>query len=192
VPPRQFGGGEGTVQVQAGAKMFLMPQRAYVPMGTLRRAATYPAPAEDKSSEEIATALKLVGLGHLVDRIEEEAPWEQTLSGGEKQRLAFARILLHRPDIIVLDEATSALDPQSQDKLMKLLTEELRATTIVSVGHRPELEQFHSRRIWLVRRRGGARLVTDVDLLSMSGRRWRLRRWFDRQANNPAIHISSD
>jgi vitamin B12/bleomycin/antimicrobial peptide transport system ATP-binding/permease protein len=184
--------GEGTVQVQAGAKMFLMPQRAYVPMGTLRRAATYPAPAEDKSSEEIATALKLVGLGHLVDRIEEEAPWEQTLSGGEKQRLAFARILLHRPDIIVLDEATSALDPQSQDKLMKLLTEELRATTIVSVGHRPELEQFHSRKIMLERRRGGARLVTDVDLLSMSGRRWRLRRWFDRQANNPAIHISSD
>ena len=73
----------------------------------------------------------------MVDRLEEEAPWDQTLSGGEKQRLAFARILLHRPDIVVLDEATSALDPESQDKLMELLTTDLDATTIVSVGHRP-------------------------------------------------------
>jgi putative ATP-binding cassette transporter len=104
-----------------------------------------------------------------VSRIEEEAPWDQTLSGGEKQRLAFARILLHRPDIIVLDEATSALDPQSQDKLMELLTGELAATTIVSVGHRPELEAFHSRKIVLERRRGGARFVTDINLIPQAG-----------------------
>jgi vitamin B12/bleomycin/antimicrobial peptide transport system ATP-binding/permease protein len=96
----------------------------------------------------------------MVGRLEEEAPWDQILSGGEKQRLAFARILLHRPDIIVLDEATSALDPASQDKLMGLLTEKLDSTTIISVGHRPELEAFHSRKIVLERRRGGARFVT--------------------------------
>ena len=112
----------------------------------------------------IAKALKQVGLGHLVDRLDEDAPWDQTLSGGEKQRLAFARILLHRPDIIVLDEATSALDPDSQDKLMELLTKELDATTIVSVGHRPELEAFHNRKITLERRRGGAKFVTDIRL----------------------------
>jgi ABC-type dipeptide/oligopeptide/nickel transport system ATPase subunit len=94
----------------------------------------------------------------LETELEEEGPWDQTLSGGEKQRLAFARIMLHEPDIIVLDEATSALDPDSQDKLMKLLTDELKATTIVSVGHRPELEQFHDRKITLERRRGGAKL----------------------------------
>jgi len=110
--------------------------------GTLRRAATYPEPADSKGIEEVAEALKRVGLKHLIDRLEEEAPWDQTLSGGEKQRLAFARILLQRPDIVVLDEATSALDPDSQDKLMELLTTELDATTIVSVGHRPELEAF--------------------------------------------------
>ena len=156
--------GEGDIQVESGAKMLLMPQRAYVPAGSLRRAATYPEPAESKEIDEVAKALKQVGLGHLVDRLDEEAPWDQTLSGGEKQRLAFARILLHRPDIIVLDEATSALDPDSQDKLMELLTKELNATTIVSVGHRPELEAFHNRKITLERRRGGAKFVTDIRL----------------------------
>jgi vitamin B12/bleomycin/antimicrobial peptide transport system ATP-binding/permease protein len=169
--------GEGNVEVARGAKMFLMPQRAYVPVGTLRRAATYPEPADSKDSREIADALKRVGLGHLADRLEDEAPWDQTLSGGEKQRLAFARILLHRPDIVVLDEATSALDPDSQDKLMELLTTELNATTIVSVGHRPELEAFHTRKIVLERRRGGARFVTDVDLMPRPGRRRLLGRW---------------
>ena len=69
-----------------------------------------------------------MGHKHLIDRLEEEAPWDQTLSGGEKQRPAFARILLHRSDIVVLDQATSALDPDSQDKLMELLTTELDAT----------------------------------------------------------------
>ena len=129
----------------------------------------------------MADALKRVGLGHLADRLDEDAPWDQTLSGGEKQRLAFARIILHEPDIVVLDEATSALDPDSQDKLMKLLTEELKATTIVSVGHRPELEQFHSRKITLERRRGGARLVTDIDLVRKPGRRRLLKHWLDRR-----------
>ena len=169
--------GEGNVQVASGAKMFLMPQRAYVPVGTLRRAATYPEPADSKGIEEVAEALKRVGLKHLIDRLEEEAPWDQTLSGGEKQRLAFARILLQRPDIVVLDEATSALDPDSQDKLMELLTTELDATTIVSVGHRPELEAFHSRKIVLERQRGGARFVTDITLIPRPGRRRLLGRW---------------
>jgi putative ATP-binding cassette transporter len=178
--------GEGDVQIASGAKMFLMPQRAYVPIGSLRRAATYPEPADSKDIEEIARVLKLVGLGHLVDRIEEDAPWDQTLSGGEKQRLAFARILLHRPDIIVLDEATSALDPESQDKLMELLTTELAATTLVSVGHRPELEAFHSRKIVLERRRGGARFVTDVDLTQKPDRGRLIRRLLRRRGLPPA------
>jgi putative ATP-binding cassette transporter len=141
-----------------------MPQRAYVPLGTLRRAVTYPKPAEDFTVEEVGKALERVGLGHLVERLEDEEPWDQILSGGEKQRIAFARLLLHRPEIVVLDEATAALDPASQDKMMEILTEDLGATTIVSVGHRPELEAFHSRKITLERRKGGAKLVSDVDL----------------------------
>ncbi|MBX9841069.1 MAG: ATP-binding cassette domain-containing protein [Xanthobacteraceae bacterium] len=79
--------------------------------------------------------MKRVGLEHLVDRLDEEAPWDQTLSGGEKQRLAFARIVLHNPDIIVLDEATAALDPESQDRLMQHLSRQPDNTARVSVGH---------------------------------------------------------
>lgn len=173
--------GEGDIEVRAGAKLFLLPQRPYVPLGTLRRAAAYPDAAESRSIEDIAKAFKKVGLGHLAERLEEEGPWDQTLSGGEKQRLAFARIFLHRPDIIVLDEATAALDPPSQDKLMELLSKELEETTVVSVGHRPELEAFHSRKIILERRRGGAKLVSDVYLIPKPGRGRLLRRWLRRR-----------
>src|ERR1700719_913627 len=123
--------GEGEVEIKQGARLFMLPQRPYVPMGTLRWAAAYPAAAEDWTVEEIGEALDNVGLGHLKDKIEEDAPWDQTLSGGEKQRLAFARLLLHNPDIIVLDEATSALDAKSQDKMMEMVTKELPKATIV-------------------------------------------------------------
>ena len=161
--------GEGSIEIQSGAKLFLLPQRPYVPTGTLRRAVAYPAPAEQWTVEQIGQALKCVGLGHLVDRLEVEAPWDQTLSGGEKQRLAFGRLILHRPNIVVLDEATSALDPPSQDKLMGLVSSELNYATLISVGHRPELEAFHSRKIVLERRRGAARFVSDVHLIPKPG-----------------------
>ncbi len=109
--------GEGKIEVQKDARIMFLPQRPYIPVGSLRRAATYPETAESRSMEEIARAFKQVGLDHLIPRLDEDAPWDQTLSGGEKQRLAFARIVLHEPDIIVLDEATAALDPQSQNRL---------------------------------------------------------------------------
>ena len=86
------------------------------------------------------------------------------LSGGEKQRLDFARILIQSPDIVVMDEATSALDPPSQERLMKLLLERLPKATIISVGHRPELEAFHTRKLVLEYRTDGARLVRDEHL----------------------------
>jgi vitamin B12/bleomycin/antimicrobial peptide transport system ATP-binding/permease protein len=173
--------GDGTIEVQKGAKLMLLPQRPYVPIGTLRRAATYPDPAESRSVEEIAQAFGRVGLDHLVDRLDEDGPWDQTLSGGEKQRLAFARIFLHNPDIIVLDEATAALDPNSQDELMAHLSTRPEETTLVSVGHRPELEAFHNRKIVLERRRGGAKLVSDIKLVRKPGRARLLRRLLRRR-----------
>jgi putative ATP-binding cassette transporter len=155
----------------------MLPQRPYVPSGTLRRAVAYPGAAEDWAVEQIGEALQKVGLNHLKEKIDEDAPWDQTLSGGEKQRLAFGRLLLHNPDIVVLDEATSALDEKSQDKLMEMITKELPKATIVSVAHRTELEAFHSRKIVLERRKGGAKLVSDVDLIPRKGKRRLLSRF---------------
>jgi putative ATP-binding cassette transporter len=177
--------GGGSVDFHADRRLFMLPQKPYVPSGTLRRAAAYPAAAEDWSIEQIGEALDKVGLGHLKERIEEEAPWDQTLSGGEKQRLAFARLFLHRPDIIVLDEATSALDDRSQDKLMELLNEELKDATVVSVAHRAELEAFHSRKITLERRKGGARFVSDIDLIPLDSRRRLMGRWLRKRKTPP-------
>ncbi len=159
-----WGGGE--IAIQHDSRLFLLPQRPYVPTGTLRRAVAYPGAAEDWQPEEIAAILSKVGLDHLTSRLEEDGPWDQTLSGGEKQRLTVARVLLHRPDIIVLDEATSALDPRGQDGLMQMLSDEMEGLTIISVGHRPELERFHLRKLVLERRPGGAKLISDLPLLT--------------------------
>lgn len=163
--------GGGSVDFHADSRLFMLPQRPYVPIGTLRRAVAYPAPADNWTIAEINVALDKVGLDYLKGKIEEDAPWDQILSGGEKQRLAFARLLLHSPDIIVLDEATSALDEKSQDKMMETVIHELPDVTIISVAHRAELEAYHSRKITLERREGGAILVSDIDLVSRKGRR---------------------
>jgi len=169
--------GGGSVNFHPDRRLFMLPQRPYVPSGTLRRAVAYPGAAEDWAVEQIGEALQKVGLNHLKEKIDEDAPWDQTLSGGEKQRLAFGRLLLHNPDIVVLDEATSALDEKSQDKLMEMITKELPKATIVSVAHRTELEAFHSRKIVLERRKGGAKLVSDVDLIPRKGKRRLLSRF---------------
>lgn len=176
--------GEGSVNFHPDRRLFMLPQRPYVPSGSLRRAVAYPGAAENWTEAEIGEALHKVGLDHLKEKIEEEGPWDQTLSGGEKQRLAFARLLLHNPDIVVLDEATSALDEKSQDKMMQMVTDQLPKATIVSVAHRAELEAFHSRKIVLERRKGGAKLVSDVDLIPRKGRHRLLGR-FLRQRKAP-------
>jgi vitamin B12/bleomycin/antimicrobial peptide transport system ATP-binding/permease protein len=163
--------GDGAVNLHPDRRLFMLPQKPYVPSGTLRRAVAYPGAEDDWRDEQVCEALHKVGLDHLKEKIGEEGPWDQTLSGGEKQRLAFARLLLHNPDIIVLDEATSALDEKGQDKMMEMVTKELPKATIVSVAHRAELEAFHSRKIVLERRKRGAKLVSDVDLIPRKGRR---------------------
>lgn len=169
--------GGGSVNFHPDRRLFMLPQKPYIPSGTLRRAIAYPGAADDWNAEQICEALHKVGLDHLKEKIEEDAPWDQTLSGGEKQRLAFARLLLHNPDIVVLDEATSALDEKSQDKMMEIVTKELPKATIVSVAHRVELEAFHSRKIVLERRKGGAKLVSDIDLIPRKGKRRLLSRF---------------
>jgi putative ATP-binding cassette transporter len=152
--------GEGEIVLKPGAKLFLMPQKPYIPLGTLRRAATYPQAPDEIDDKTLRDTLEMVGLGHLIEKLDEEdEAWDRTLSGGEQQRLAFARLFLHKPDIVVMDEATSALDNDSQTALMTSLAEHLPKTAIISVGHREELEAFHERKVNLIRKEGGAKLV---------------------------------
>jgi putative ATP-binding cassette transporter len=166
--------GEGEISIRRGSKLFFMPQRPYVPVGTLKHAVAYPNPTDSLEDQDVTTALTDAGLGHLIERIHDEGvPWERTLSGGEQQRLTFAQLFIQKPDIIVMDEATSALDPETQERLMQRITERLPDAAMISVGHRPELEAFHNRRLVLARRKDGARLVSDEPL---SPRTFALRR----------------
>ena len=134
--------GRGRIRVGDGRCLFL-PQRPYLPLGTLADALVYPRSAAELLRDNLAEALRTVGLPELVDRLEEEANWAQRLSIGEQQRLAFARVLLARPEIVFLDEATSALDEAAEVSLYRLLREAPWKPTIVSVGHHGTLRRFH-------------------------------------------------
>jgi putative ATP-binding cassette transporter len=161
----QWPWGNGELLAQGATKILVLPQRPYIPRGTLLRAVAYPASPDKVDREEITEALDAVGLAHLVDRLDEDGiSWEQTLSGGEKQRLAFARLLIAHPKIVVMDEATSALDLASQKRLMELVQERLHDATIVGIGHPPELEFFYNRKLVLESCHDGARLARDIDL----------------------------
>ncbi len=133
--------GRGRIRLAEGTVLFL-PQRPYLPLGTLADALKYPA-AEPPDRETMATALRVVGLAHFVDHLDDDSNWAQRLSGGEQQRLGFARVLLTRPEIVFLDEATSALDEASETALYKMLREAEWRPTIVSVGHHGSLKRFH-------------------------------------------------
>jgi putative ATP-binding cassette transporter len=178
--------GRGRIEVRAGARLLVLPQRAYLPAGSLRRVVSYPDAADNHSAGEIAAALHKVELGHLAGHLDEDAPWDRILSGGEKQCLAFARVFLMRPDIVVLDEATASLDLPSQDRLMKRLMRELKDATIVSVGHRPELAAFHHRTVVLAPGVWGATLASDVRHHPEPGRA-ELQREPARSTRDPAL-----
>lgn len=152
--------GEGRILLPPGAKLAFVPQRPYVPLGTLRDALAYPVEGSLLSTEKAQVVLKDVGLAYLHSKLtSEEERWDQILSGGERQRLAFGRLLLSQPEIIIMDEATAALDIDSEFRLMTLLFERLPNATIISVGHRPGLQELHSRLLTLQRRPSGGRIV---------------------------------
>lgn len=163
--------GTGKISIPEGMKLFLMPQNPYLPLGSLRRVITYPLSADGIADETLFELMRLTGIEHLCGRLDEEATWDQILSGGEKQRIAFIRLLLHRPDIVVMDEATSALDPSSQERLLTLIAERLPRSSIISVAHRPELQAFHQRVLVFEHRPGGARLISD-DHIALPANGW--------------------
>jgi vitamin B12/bleomycin/antimicrobial peptide transport system ATP-binding/permease protein len=143
--------GTGSIAIPAKASLMMLPQRPYLPIGSLKAAIVYPADASAYSSDQVRDALISVGLPKLASRIGEEAHWTRLLSLGEQQRLGLARALLHAPQYLFLDEATASLDEASEAALYRLLEERLPTTTIISIGHRSTLEAFHQRNVVLTR-----------------------------------------
>ncbi len=136
--------GRGRIRMADGRALFL-PQRPYLPLGTLADALVYPRAAAEFPRDRLVEALCAVGLPQLADHLDEEGNWAQRLSIGEQQRLAFARVLLARPEIVFLDEATSALDEAAEMSLYRLLREAPWRPTIVSIGHHGTLQRLHDR-----------------------------------------------
>jgi putative ATP-binding cassette transporter len=134
--------GSGTICLQCARKLSL-PQKPYMPIGKLRDAISYPEKPGTFCDGEIERALEACRLGEFVKRIDESAHWEQVMSPGEQQRLAFARALLYKPEWLFLDEATSALDDATQDYLYTMLGDLLPDTAVVSIAHRADLKHFH-------------------------------------------------
>ncbi|MFI5032667.1 MAG: ABC transporter ATP-binding protein/permease [Reyranellales bacterium] len=154
--------GRGHVTIPAGARVLFLPQKPYIPIGTLREALKYPDEKSTATDAEIVDALKAARLGHLVPRLDEEAHWSNILSGGEQQRVAAARALVFKPDWLFMDEATASLDDESEAAIYTALKQRLPTTTMVSIGHRPTLRQWHDRRLELQRKPGETGRLVEV------------------------------
>jgi putative ATP-binding cassette transporter len=141
--------GKGHVRFPGNARVLFLPQKPYIPIGTLREAVAYPGTPADFADDAIRGALADVQLEGLAARLDERENWSMQLSGGEQQRLAIARALLHRPDWLFLDEATSALDEAGEKRVYEVLQSRLPATTMVSIAHRPTVAAYHRKRFSL-------------------------------------------
>jgi putative ATP-binding cassette transporter len=143
--------GDGTIRLPRQARVLALPQRPYFPLGTLRQALTYPTLADQVDDTLLREAMARAGLSHLSGRLDEEAEWGTVLSGGEQQRVAFARALVARPDVLLLDEAVTTLEEADGAALYRMVAEQLPDTIVISVGRPALLAAQHHRSIALDR-----------------------------------------
>lgn len=160
--------GSGTIRLPNRNSTMFMPQRPYLPLGTMRAAIAYPDPADAFPTADIAAVMRRVGLKEFIPALDRTARLDNILSLGQQQLVGFARLLLHRPAWVFLDEATSALDEFSQRRVMSIFDNELRNASLLSIGHRPGLEAFHTRTLHLVRTPAGARLYHCAEVAPAS------------------------
>jgi len=153
--------GAGQVRLPLNRRSLFLPQRPYLPIGTLREVIAYPMLDGDFSDKNVSDALTAVGLQHLNARLTEQQNWSLQLSPGEQQRVAFARVVLQQPAWLFLDEATSSLDENAEQHLYRMLKEKLPQTTIISIGHRSTLREFHTRLLEL-KGSDGSRVLTPA------------------------------
>src|SRR5229473_4529580 len=139
--------GRGEIRASPRARVLFLPQRPYLPIGTLRSVVSYPMPAAGVDDATLREVLEAVDLAGLAGRLDEAGHWALQLSPGEQQRIAFARALVQKPDWLFLDEATSAVDEATEGHLYRLMRERLPETTLFSVGHRATLRPFHDRQL---------------------------------------------
>jgi len=140
--------GTGKVALPANKSFYFLPQRPVLPNDTLRAVLAYGEPVDTYTTKQYVTALRLVRLNRLIPMLDEVHPWSHQLSGGEQQRLSFARALLKKPDWLFLDEATSSLDEPSENYIYRMLKATLKDTTIISIGHRSTIEKHHSKTVF--------------------------------------------
>ena len=153
--------GSGRVRLPSDANIFFMPERPYFPTGPLRAALCYPSPAGTFEEVDIRAALQAAGLDRLGGRLDEAASWAKQLTIAEQQRLGFARLLLHQPNWVFIQEATDALDTDSEEAMMRLAIETLPGATFLTVGYHASLENFHQRKLVLLRSENGLVLIAD-------------------------------
>ena len=141
--------GAGAVARPAAARVLFLPQKPYLTDGSLREQLCYPSAPDAFDDEALQTALQDCGLANLRSQLDESRQWSHQLSGGEQQRIAFARALLQKPDWIFMDEASAALDAASEAALYAVLIERVPAAAIISIAHRESLRRFHPRQLEL-------------------------------------------
>jgi putative ATP-binding cassette transporter len=154
--------GRGEILRPADSRLLFLPQKPYLPIGTLREVVSYPMPAGGVDDAALREVLGVVGLSSLAERLDEPGHWARQLSPGEQQRIAFARALVQKPEWLFLDEATSALDEASEVRLYRLLRERLAGTTVFSIGHRATLRPFHARRLVVQRNGSGVSSIVEM------------------------------
>jgi len=150
--------GAGRIEVPPRSRMMFLTQRPYIPLGTLREALTYPAQGDAFPDDKVHEVLEFVGLGRLIPKLDREDAWEHALSGDERQRVVFARVLLHEPDWIFGDDATASLDEAMEKRVYEILRERLPHATLLSITQRPAAIAYHNRRWTIVPHAGGAEL----------------------------------